>query len=226
MGDLHIRTSDGGLASGVDISDLGYTVESGLNWTVINSANPPSPWTASGQFTSVELRDSYNLYYEITTSGLEWSRDGITQEVPADYVADYMMMQDFSDDDFNLAAGRFTTPYTYGVPSSTSSRLGELAWDPSDDIMYVYTSSGWAQHGNLEYGSMPSRLDILYDEVNDYTYVGEALPGSLLSAADWSIYRLDETASGELNVELVKRYANGTSDFNKIWDDREIYIYG
>ena len=59
------------------------------------------------------------------------------------------------------------------------------------------------------------------DNQNKYTYIGEALPGTSKSEAKWRIKRLDETDSHD--KEII--WANGSSDFSLVWDDRTTYSY-
>lgn len=61
----------------------------------------------------------------------------------------------------------------------------------------------------------------LIDEEPPLTYIGEALPGTANSAATWRIFRLDETNDPDLEI----RWADGTADFDKVWDDRASYTY-
>lgn len=51
------------------------------------------------------------------------------------------------------------------------------------------------------------------------TYIGEADPGSATSASTWRIKRLDSSSG------LVVTWANGTADFDKVWNNRASYSY-
>lgn len=51
------------------------------------------------------------------------------------------------------------------------------------------------------------------------TYVGSATPGTLTSAASWSIKRLDSTSG------LIVLWADGNSNFDNIWDNRAALAY-
>ena len=53
------------------------------------------------------------------------------------------------------------------------------------------------------------------------TFVGEAAPGSLRTAAVWRIKRIYELADNQ--IEII--YANGSADFDKVWDDRLTYTF-
>ncbi len=59
-----------------------------------------------------------------------------------------------------------------------------------------------------------------YDEASTtIAYIGEASPGVSSSTAAWRIKRLDTTAGVHIT------WANGTSQFDKIWDNRASYSY-
>ena len=64
------------------------------------------------------------------------------------------------------------------------------------------------------------QYDKLVDEDGSYTYVGEATPGSATSAAVWRIKRIEDV-DGDLEI----RFANSSSDFDKLWDNRATYTY-
>lgn len=58
------------------------------------------------------------------------------------------------------------------------------------------------------------------DEVNGYTYVGEADPGSNRANPIWRIKRVYEVGD---DLEII--WADNSADFDKIWDDRATYEY-
>jgi hypothetical protein len=67
------------------------------------------------------------------------------------------------------------------------------------------------------------QLITLVDESGTLTYVGQAETGTATSAASWRIYLVDETGSGD--EELIKLYADGSTDFDQVWDDRTSLTY-
>lgn len=71
------------------------------------------------------------------------------------------------------------------------------------------------RNGSLDvnHGNFSVRID----EVGDITYIGEAHPGTLTSASEWRIKKVD-------NDESIT-YADGNDDFNNIWDNRLAYAY-
>ncbi len=55
-------------------------------------------------------------------------------------------------------------------------------------------------------------------------YIGEAMPGTATSAAKWRI-RLMEYDDGTTKPPTGEIWADGTSNFVKVWDDRDSYSY-
>lgn len=61
-----------------------------------------------------------------------------------------------------------------------------------------------------------------YDQVGEtIAYIGQALPGTANNAATWRIKLLTTQTDGDLSVE----WADGTSEFTKVWDNRAGYTY-
>jgi hypothetical protein len=67
-------------------------------------------------------------------------------------------------------------------------------------------------------------LEVQYNKLIDtegsYIYIGEALPGSATSDSVWRVKRIEEVGD-DYNI----LWADGTSDFTKIWDDRLTFTY-
>ena len=61
-----------------------------------------------------------------------------------------------------------------------------------------------------------------YNSSNMVEYVGRAPVGSATSASVWQIYKLEYTN----NMVTAKKWADNTSAFTKVWDDRTGYTYG
>jgi hypothetical protein len=66
-----------------------------------------------------------------------------------------------------------------------------------------------------------NNLAIRTDETGIYDYVGKATAGSLPSQAKWQIYRINETVTDYLTIQ----WADGTANFDKIWNNRASYSY-
>jgi hypothetical protein len=65
------------------------------------------------------------------------------------------------------------------------------------------------------------RLTVRLDEVSDTLfYVGKALIGKVNSDANWLIIRY--TTVGNV---LMSEYANGSENFNQVWNDRATLTY-
>jgi hypothetical protein len=70
-------------------------------------------------------------------------------------------------------------------------------------------------------GYVSDIYDSNIDEVSDtITYIGEANPGTSDSVPKWRIKRI-ETVGTVIKI----RWADASSDFNKIWDDRASLTY-
>ena len=61
----------------------------------------------------------------------------------------------------------------------------------------------------------------LIDQVGTIAYIGEALPGTANSAAEWRISRFDETNDPDLQIQ----WASGNAEFIHVWNDRATYAY-
>lgn len=140
---LYVRTGNTGTDPAVAIDDLGITIPTGASWTLLSESGPSDPEANSGQFTARELRDSKDLYDAITGGDLEWSKDGSTVETAGDYLSDYALMQDMSDDDLDLTDGRFTMPNSPTVPADGDGREGEMYWENDTNTLWAHNGSQW-----------------------------------------------------------------------------------
>lgn len=61
----------------------------------------------------------------------------------------------------------------------------------------------------------------LIDKDGTVTYIGEAEPNSAANSAVWRIYRVDETNDPDIEI----KWADGDANFDKIWDERDVYSY-
>lgn len=62
---------------------------------------------------------------------------------------------------------------------------------------------------------------ISYNASGDIEYIGDASPGALTSEAKWRIKKLLYTDGSFTGIS----FANGTSGFSLVWDNRESYTY-
>ena len=164
---LYVRTGNNGSDPAVSIRDLGYIIPTGASWTLLSSSNPDDALSGGGNFSSRDLRDSQNLYDLLRAGTLEWSKDGSTEELGADYRADYMLLEDFTDDNasFNdiTVSGDFN-----GIPvSSLVDHLdgGASKHDASEiDVEGTYTSVSPSSPTDLE--TFLSELDTTVSGIN------------------------------------------------------------
>lgn len=68
---------------------------------------------------------------------------------------------------------------------------------------------------------VPFDLEVDDTSTPNNTYIGQAEPGTAVSAAAWRIKRVTESAGG-----TSINWANGDATFTHIWDDRLTYTYG
>ncbi len=61
-----------------------------------------------------------------------------------------------------------------------------------------------------------------YDGGSNLVYEGWAAPGTTTSAPAWQIRK--HTYDGS-NNRLTTKFANGTNDYNQVWDDRASLSY-
>ena len=66
----------------------------------------------------------------------------------------------------------------------------------------------------------PGPYSKLVDDVDGVIYIGEAVPGTLGSAAAWRISKVVT-----LGEDISKLWANGTARFTQVWDARLTLSY-
>ena len=66
-------------------------------------------------------------------------------------------------------------------------------------------------------------MRVAFDGSNRVQYVGMAYPSAKDSDSTWQIYKLQyDATAGQVDT---RRYADGTDDFTKCWNDRATYSY-
>jgi ABC-type phosphate/phosphonate transport system substrate-binding protein len=65
------------------------------------------------------------------------------------------------------------------------------------------------------------RIDAVSSGTDNIYYKGEAVPGTLESAAGWRIRKVVV----ENDDDVTETWANGTAAFDKIWNDRLSYTF-
>lgn len=215
---LYVR----GVGSDVEIADLGITVAQGPGWTLLASSDPAEAEGSAGQFTARETRDSKDLYDAISGGSLQWSKNGSDVAPTADYVADFMLMQDFTDDFLDLSGGRLRLPQTTDVPGTLTSGIeeGEIAWDTDDDSLYVFNGSSWVTAGTvIDHGDLNGLDD---DDHDQYLLLsGDETRNIVDGAVDFS------TASGLILPTGTDRTGLLTVEGNIMWDtdDDILWLY-
>jgi hypothetical protein len=70
--------------------------------------------------------------------------------------------------------------------------------------------------------SLAGTYDTVTDEASSTSlYVGQAAPGTPASSTGWRIKKVDTSVTPIMSVT----WADGTSDFTKVWDNRATYSY-
>jgi len=164
---LYVRTGSNGGNAAYLIPDLGFTVPTGASWTLLSASSPSSPSGNSGLFTAREIRDSVDLYAAISGGTLEWSKDGVSEEPTVDYVADYMLFQDFIDDELDLTNGKLILPRAPDLPSSGVS--GEIFWDVDNTALYIWSTDAWETIpiGSITHGTLSGLDDDDHPQYHD-----------------------------------------------------------
>jgi len=67
-----------------------------------------------------------------------------------------------------------------------------------------------------------TRVDFVGEAV---IYKGQAQPGTLDATNAWRIQKIDVITGGDGQDDFEFRWAGGTSDFDKVWDDRLGFTY-
>ena len=211
---LYVKSASGTVA----IPDLGISVGDS-SWTLLAASSPADAEGNSGQFTAREIRDSGDLYDLIIAETLLWSKDGSVTEAAADYVADFMLTQDFTDDLFDLTDGRFVFPNGSSVPASGLE--GETFWDNDDDSLMVWDGVQWitVQLGTTDHGSLDGLGD---DDHSIYLLLdGDLARNAVTGGVDFS------SASGLILPTGTDQTGLSATEGNIMWDtdDDTLYLY-
>lgn len=85
----------------------------------------------------------------------------------------------------------------------------------------------WEQFGhvgNLDSGEAYQRIQetnekVIVDTQGNYIYIGYAIPGTATSVSTWKIKRVDTGSP------ITIYWADSSTLYNKVWDDRTTYTY-
>lgn len=88
------------------------------------------------------------------------------------------------------------------------------------------TGLGARPYGSIWFGPYDCIMNVDFNEDSGQPeYIGEALPGTGDDEPGWRIYNYT-FAEIDGDLEPVKvRFADGNTNFDKVWDNREEYIY-
>lgn len=202
---LYVRAKSGTQ----EIADLGITITT--SWYLLAASGPSDPEGNSGQFTAREIRDSKDLWNLITGDTIEWSQDGVTVEAAADYLGDFMLFQDFTDDFFDARDGRLALPTGDALPASGVE--GETFWEGDEDKLWLWDGSQWitiASATSNDHGSLGGLGD---DDHSQYALLTGGLDRNIFSGgADFS------TASGLIWPTGTDETGMATVEGNVYWD--------
>ena len=102
-------------------------------------------------------------------------------------------------------------------------RLSEVA--ENCVLIFDATKKKFVVKDLLEFiGTIQAGVEVQYNKLIDvdgnFTYVGEAVPGTLPSENKWRIKRIEQMGS-----DTAILWASGSAEFNKVWNDRLTYTY-
>ena len=210
-------TSEGDNLS-VFTNDVGFLESGGNISELTNDAN---------YITLTDLSAGGDLTYNNTTGLFS-----VTTYKSADFDTDFAAKT--TDD---LTEGLVNLYFTDGrvdarvADTSISALLdvdNDLVINLSEDSILIYnaTNNEFVAESFLEVldrlkAELEVQYDKLVDETVDFTYIGEAEPGTDRTTALWRIKRIEEFPDGDIDI----LWANGTAAFDKIWNDRATYTY-
>lgn len=104
-----------------------------------------------------------------------------------------------------------------GPPSVGLGNDGDGYTDADNGDIWLKSAGTWSLQGSPNSVALTTRLDTIDPAATpEVTYKGEAIPGTLTSAALWRVSRITIQADGD--IEIV--FADGDSNFDNIWDNR------
>jgi hypothetical protein len=98
---------------------------------------------------------------------------------------------------------------------------GTKGYETDTGIKYEWTGADWIETGtkstNNAGHTIGGSLALRKDDTGIYTYLGEAIPGTATSAAEWRIQRIT-------NADSTIVWADGNGSFDNVWDDHATLI--
>jgi hypothetical protein len=101
-----------------------------------------------------------------------------------------------------------------------ASKLGNGILSPEAVMLYeMFSRVGNDANGQafIRVGTKDEQQYV--EQVGNYYYVAYSLPGTLTSASNWKLKRVDVTGP------ITTKWADGSTLYNKKWDDRATYSY-
>ena len=129
--------------------------------------------------------------------------------------------------DFNIGAGltvnvenssvKGSLSYSYGSPEGVvSAKPDTICFDLLNNLIYKKQTGknklGWV----LFNGDTDMTLTKRVNNNGDYIYIGEAAVGSVDSDSVW---RISRTYISPIDGDIIILWANGTSNFDKVWNN-------
>ncbi len=105
-----------------------------------------------------------------------------------------------------------TNYHAFGIDDQGRQSTKQYIWDSSSLAWVAANSAGGVVGG----GSSSVSYITMMDDTGTYLYVGEAVPGTSTSSANWRIRRVADTSV---------LYADGNSNFDNVWDNRTSLSY-
>ncbi len=109
----------------------------------------------------------------------------------------------------------------------TSYVLNDLVQFDGSTYIYINTVSGQSDIPTSNgvswelFGGTPKMRKEIDEIPGGDMYIGTALPGTGTSTGTWAIKRVQSGAGGDISIT----WANGNSQYDKVWDDRATYTY-
>ena len=219
---LHVRTGNNGADAAVLIADLGFIVPTGASFTLLSESSPGDADGSAGQFTARDIRNSADLFDLITGGSLEWSKDGSTEEPAADYIADYMLFQDFFDDHASFA--RLTLPHGDTVPDDADGEEGEIFWESDTDEIWTHDGTKWimiTSPSGQDHGSLQGLTD---DDHLQYLLLGGNFARNTISGQVDFVEGLGELALPRA-TDVPGTFAGGEGQVAWDTDDDCFYLH-
>jgi hypothetical protein len=104
-----------------------------------------------------------------------------------------------------------------GAPGAGLGNDGDVYTDADNGDIYEKITGSWSLQGSPGSVSLTTRSDTIDPTVfPEVTYRGDALPGTVTSAASWRVQQLTLQSDGDMAI----LFADGDDNFDNIWDNR------